>query len=350
MSPHAELGFGIIGTGFVADYHAQAIKATPGARLVGVADLAEASLRRFAEKNAVGFTTTHVEELVARPDIQVICITTPSGAHLEPALAAIRAGKHIVVEKPVEVTLRRVDELLRAADQAHVRVTAIFQNRFYPGAKAVKAAIDRGRFGRFVLASAYVKWHRDREYYRDNRHGKLSIDGGGALMNQAIHAIDLLQWFVGMPAEVSGWTTRCVHQALEVEDTAAAVLRFPGGALGTLEASTALFPGWARRLEVCGGHGSVVREDDRIVRWDFREKLEGDDTMVAPDAGDASRTGAGTPTISNQGHIMQIQDMAAAIRGGRPPTIDGREGRKAVAIIEAVYRSTAANAPVKIDA
>ena len=154
------LGFGIIGVGMIADYHAQAIAAATGARLVGIATRSAENARAFAAKHGVPFATTSVAELVARPDIAVVCITTPSGAHLEPALAAVRAGKHLVVEKPIEITTERADELLRAADAAGVKISPIFQARFGEGARALKAAIEAGRFGRIVLASAYVKWHR----------------------------------------------------------------------------------------------------------------------------------------------------------------------------------------------
>ena len=163
-SPSSPLRFGIIGVGMIADFHAQALAHTQGGRLVGIASRNADNARAFAAKHGVPFATTSVAELVARPDIDVICITTPSGAHLEPALAAVRAGKHLVVEKPIEITTERADELLRAADAAGVKVTPIFQARFTEGARTLKAALDAGRFGRLVLASAYVKWHRSREY------------------------------------------------------------------------------------------------------------------------------------------------------------------------------------------
>ena len=348
MSHTTKIGFGIVGTGLVADYHAQAIGETPGASLIGAADLLENRVRHFAEKHGADYWTTVVEDLVNRPDIQVVCITTPSGAHLEPALLAIHAGKHLVVEKPLEVTLERVDTLLRAAEQAGVRVTAIFQNRFGPGAQNVKAALEQGRFGRLVLASVYVKWHRPREYYRNNWHGSLTLDGGGALMNQGIHAVDLLQWFAGMPTEVFGWTTRCIHTGIEVEDTATAVLRFAGGALGAIEASTAVFPGWARRLEICGEHGSVALEDDQVTRWDFREQLPGDKLVTSAGTTDRGRSGASSPEIGYKGHLLQIQDMVAALRDNREPVINGHAGRNAVALVRAIYESAAAEVPVKL--
>jgi predicted dehydrogenase len=348
MPAPAELGFGIIGAGLVADCHAQAIRETAGARLVGVAGRKEDRVRRFAAKHDIGIWTTRIEDLLARPDVHVICITTPSGAHLEPGLAAVRAGKHLVVEKPLEVTLERVDALLTAAEAAGVQVAAIFQNRFGRGAQALKAALDQGRFGRLVLASAYVKWHRRPEYYRDHWHGRRDLDGGGALMNQGIHAVDLLQWLVGMPVEVFGRTSRVVHTGIEVEDTAAAVLRFPGGALGVIEASTALFPGWSRRLEICGEHGSAALEDDQIIRWDFRAKEPGDEGATQVEVAGRPGAGAATPQISHHGHLRQIQDLVAALRAGRAPAIDGRAGRNAVALVRAVYDSAASGRPVSV--
>jgi predicted dehydrogenase len=197
MNNSSPIGFGIIGCGMIADFHAQAIAQTQGARLVGVADVVPEKVAKFAEKHRLPFSTTSVEELVARPDIQVVCVTTPSGAHLPPALAAVRAGKHVIVEKPLEITVERIDELLKTAEARGVQVAAVFQARFGAGARQVKAALEAGRFGRLVLCSAYVKWYRTTEYYRGNWRGTLKLDGGGALMNQGIHAIDLLQWCMG---------------------------------------------------------------------------------------------------------------------------------------------------------
>ena len=208
----------------------------------------------------------------------MVCITTPSGSHLEPALAAIRAGKHLVIEKPIEITTARTDEILQAADAAGVRIVPIFQSRFGEGARTVKAAIDAGRLGRLVLASNYVKWHRTAHYYTPPR-GLYANDGGGAVINQAIHGLDLLQWFVGLPAEVFAWKTRRVYTHIEVEDTAVASLKYANGALGAFEASTALWPGWSRRHEICGEHGSIALEDDRITHWEFRDGTAGDDAI-----------------------------------------------------------------------
>ena len=332
----------------IADFHAQAIAATRGGKLVGVATRNADNARAFAAKHGVAFATTSVDELVARPDIHVICITTPSGAHLEPALAAVRAGKHLVVEKPIEITTERADELLRAADAMGVKVSPIFQARFGEGARTIKAAIDAGRFGRLVLASAYVKWHRSAAYYTGWK-GSLKLDGGGALINQAIHGIDLLQWFAGMPSEVFCWSARRVYQHIEAEDTATASLKFANGAFGSIEATTAAWPGWARRIEICGEHGSALLDGDHIAKWEFRDAQPGDDAIRAAKDSAALGSGASEPgAISFEGHRRQIQDMIDAVREGRPVAIDGHEARKAVALIRGLYASAERGAPVKI--
>lgn len=342
------LGFGIIGIGLIADFHAQAIASIPGAKLVGVATRNADKAMAFAAKHHAALATTDIAALVARPDIQVVCITTPSGAHLEPALAAIRAGKHVVIEKPIEITTARTDEILRAAEAAQVHLAPIFQGRFGDGARTVKAAIAAGRLGRLVLASNYVKWHRTEKYYTPPR-GLFANDGGGAVMAQAIHGLDLLQWFVGMPAELFAWTTRRVYQHIEVEDTAVASLKFADGALGAFEASTALWPGWSRRHEICGEHGSIALEDDRIVKWEFRAARPEDDAIRAAGQTNVLGSGASEPgAISVEGHRRQLADLVAALRAGRAPALDGREGRKAVAFVNAIYESARRGAPVKL--
>jgi UDP-N-acetyl-2-amino-2-deoxyglucuronate dehydrogenase len=287
--------------------------------------------------------------LLARPDVDVICVTTPNGAHLEPALAAARAGKHLVLEKPIEVTLERADAIIAAVERAGVRLAPIFQSRFGEGARTLKSAVDAGRFGRLVSASAYVKWQRTAAYYSNSWHGQAALDGGGVCMNQAIHAVDLLQWFAGMPAEVFAFTARCVHTRIEGEDTAVASLRYASGALGAIEASTGIFPGWSQCVELCGENGSVRLEDDKLVRWEFREPRPEDTAILAVRAEGAIRSGAAAPNaIGLEGHRRQIQDLIDAIRDGRPLRLDAREARKAVAIIRAIYDSAARNAPVTV--
>lgn len=353
MNPsNKAIGFGIVGTGMIANHHAMAIleaAKTSNVRLCGVLSRSPDGGRAFARKHETPSWTTDPDEFFSNGDIQVICVATPSGAHLEPALQAIAAGKHLIVEKPLEITKDRVDRLLDAADRAGVKVGAIFQARFSKGARAVKDAIDAGRFGKMVSCSAYVKWYRAPEYYRGSWKGTLGLDGGGAVMNQAIHAVDLLQWFAGMPQEVYAQTTRRVHESIEAEDTASALFRYRDGSFGVLEATTAAFPGWERRVEVCGSSGSAVIEDDRIVRWDFRESSDADEALKRALAGSDSLSGAGSPNqISIAGHVRHIEDMAAALTTGRALEVDGREARKTVELVCAIYRSANTHAPVTL--
>jgi UDP-N-acetyl-2-amino-2-deoxyglucuronate dehydrogenase len=343
---HRILGFGLIGTGMIAGRHAQVIAGLDGARLVGVAGRTPESAGAFAARHHAPFSTDRVAELVARPDIDVVCIATPSGAHLDGALPAIAAGKHVIVEKPVEITVARSDRMLAAAARAGVRVAPVFQARFNDGARLLRSALDAGRFGRLVIARADVKWHRAASYYQGWK-GTLALDGGGALMNQGIHAVDLLRWFAGPADETFAWKTRRVHTGIEAEDTVCATVRFRSGALGTIEASTAVWPGWSRRIELCGEHGSATLEDDRITRWDFRSAGPEDDAVRA--AGASGGSGAADPAaISNEGHRRQFEDIVAALRENRPLAIEGREARDVVALVEAVYASAEAGLPVKI--
>jgi UDP-N-acetyl-2-amino-2-deoxyglucuronate dehydrogenase len=343
------LGFAVIGTGMIAGYHAQAIDQTPGARLVGVVSRSPEKGAAFAEKHDIPVITTTIEAMVARPDVHVINVTTPSGAHLDPALCAILAGKHVVVEKPLEITPARCDLIITEAEKRGVKVAAIFQGRFGTGAQKVKAAVESGRLGRLVLASAYVKWHRTVEYYKTAWKGTWELDGGGALMNQAIHGVDLLQWFAGLPAEVSGRFARRVHTGIQADDTTVATLLYPDGALGTIEASTALWPGWSRRIELCGEKGSICLEDDYIAKWDFAQAEPGDEAIRNAKRDDALGSGAGVPGgISLTGHLRQISDLVEAVRDNREPAIGPREGRKAVALVHAIYESAKAGKPLKV--
>lgn len=353
MNNTSPIGFGIVGVGMIAAYHARAIKAAAAEhnlQLLGVAGLEADSVRRFADEHRVPFHTTDLDALLAQPGLQVVCIATPSGAHLDPAFKAIAAGKHVIIEKPIEITPERADILIAAAREAGVQISAIFQARYGFGARLVKETLERGRMGRLSLCSAYVKWHRKAEYYRGWK-GTLSLDGGGAVMNQAIHAVNLLHWFGGMPTEVFGRTTRVVHQGIEAEDTACANFRFPCGALGVLEATTAAWPGWERRIELCGEFGSVALEDDRIVRWDFVTEEPEDAAIRARFAQQEAASGAGAPDqINFEGHRRQIVEMADSLRTGRPLPTDVAEARNTVALVCALYESARTGQPVAINA
>ena len=340
------LGFGFIGAGAIANFHARAVAASTGGALIGVASRNLATAQTFAGQHGLAFATDSVGELLKQPGVDAVCITTPSALHLEPALAAIRAGKHLMIEKPLDSTVEGTDHILREAAKAGVRVGSIFQARFGDAARQLKAAIDAGRFGRMVLASCYVKWNRTKDYYTGWK-GRLAEDGGGAVINQAIHGVDLLQWFAGMPVEVFAWTTQRVHR-IQSEDTAVAALKFGSGAFGTIEASTALWPGFSRRLEICGENGSAVMEDDDITRWEFRASRPEDEKIRAARETSAKGSGAANPMAINfEGHLRQIQDFIDGIREKRPFFIEGLEARKAVALVRAIYDSAASGHPVR---
>ncbi len=334
-------GFAVVGCGMIAEFHAKAIAEIPNARLVG----AFSSRFESAEKFAAGHSCKayrSFDELLADPAVQVVNVCTPSGAHLDPAVAAAKAGKHVVVEKPLEITLARCDAIIDACAAAGVRLVTIFPSRFGGANLALKRAVDAGRFGRLTLGDVYVKWWRTQEYYDGGGwRGTWSLDGGGAYMNQAIHNVDLIQWLVGDVVEAIAITATLAHERIEVEDTGVAALRFKNGALGTIEATTSAFPGLMKRTEIHGDRGSAIVEQDSIKLWQFAEADPGDDALLAEfGAAGGTSGGAGDPkAISHLGHRLQLEDLIRSIETGSPPLVDGREGRKSVEIILAIYES-----------
>jgi predicted dehydrogenase len=340
----AEHGFGLIGCGMIAEFHTRAINEIEDARVVGAWSRSRKSSEKIAGMAEGGCTVCEsLEELLACPRLDVVCVCTPSGAHMEPAVSAARAGKHVVVEKPLEITLERCDAIIEACDAAGVRLCTIFPSRFTAANRRLKEAIDLGRFGRLTLGDTYVKWWRTQAYYDSGGwRGTWDLDGGGALMNQAIHNIDLLYWLMGEVAAVTAMTATLAHERIEVEDTAVATLRFKSGALGVIEAATSAYPGLLKRTEIHGDRGSARVEQDDITLWDFQEKVPSDNEVFAAMAGRTGfKAGASDPRgITHVGHRDQLIDFLQAIDTGREPAVDGREGRKSVEIIRAIYRST----------
>ena len=340
MGRNDSIGFGLVGTGAIADFHARALALVPGARLNAVASRDPAAARRFADQHGTAAEAS-LGDLLARADIDVVAVTTPSGRHGDIAAAALAAGKHVLCEKPLEISTARVDAILAAAAAAGRCVGVVLPARLGDGARVVADAVRAGRLGRLTLCSAYVKWWRTDDYYRANRwRGTWAVDGGGALMNQGIHAVDLLLWLAGMPAEVSALAATLAHGQIEVEDTLTALLRFPHGALGVIECATSCAPGSSRRIELSGSRGSVTLEDDAIVRWEFDEARPGDEAIRAGGRGSAIGGGSADPrAIGLEGHRRVLADMAQAVRAGRAPAVPGEEGRRSVALIEAIYDS-----------
>jgi predicted dehydrogenase len=349
-------GFGVVGCGVIAPTHAAAIAALPNARLVATHDV--------VSQKAVAFAASHgcepeadLAALCGRRDVDVVSVCVPSGLHGEVGVQVAAAGKHLVVEKPIEVTLAAADRLISAVRAAGVTMTVISQHRFDPGVVELKRLLDEGRLGRLVLGDARVKWYRSQGYYDSGAwRGTWALDGGGALMNQGVHYTDLLRWTMG---EVTSVTAVCATQLhdIEVEDVALALLRFASGAVGSLEASTAVFPGLPERLEVSGTGGSVMIEDGRIVALDLIAErgdvgaygAKGGTAGASPTSAASAASAASEPTaIAGTGHASQIADLLAALDSGRPPLVTGEDARDALEVICAVYESARSGQSVSL--
>ena len=349
------LGFGIVGCGMISNFHARAIGEVRGGKLVACFDSTPAAADRLAA--STGCRAYHeLDAMLADPAVDVVTIATPSGAHMEPAVASARAGKHVIVEKPLEITLKRCDAIIDACRKAGVVLSTIFPSRFHASSIELKRAVEQGRFGRLTVGDAYVKWYRTQAYYDSGAwRGTWQLDGGGALMNQAIHSVDLLAWLMGPVAEIRARTALLAHERIAVEDVAMATVQFASGALGVIEASTAIYPGYLKRIEIHGSAGSAVMEEEDIVKWDFAKKLPRDAAIQKRMAERVSGGGgaADPAAIGHHGHARQFQDVANAIRKGAAPAIDGPEGRRSVEIILGVYQAAetgrAVRLPLKAD-
>ena len=336
-------GFGIVGTGIIAAMHADAIATLPGARLVAVTDVDADAAAVFAASRG-GTAERDLDALLARGDVDVVCVCVPSGLHAEVGMQAVKAGKHLAVEKPVDVTLEAADRLIGAARMAGVALTVISQHRFDPGLIEAKRLIDEGALGRLVLGEARTKWYRGQSYYDSaGWRGTWAMDGG-SLLNQGVHYVDLLRWLMGPVAEVTAVCTTQAHQ-IEVEDTSLAIVRFTSGAVGTIVSSTAVFPGFPQRLEITGTGGTVIIEDGRLVSRVFGDGAQAADGGPQPtDGGPQPETGPGAAAdpaaLDVSGHAAQLADLLAAIDEGRPPAVDGEAGRAALEIVCAVYESS----------
>jgi predicted dehydrogenase len=337
------LGCAIVGCGMIARFHARALQEVPGAQLRVLVTRNPANARRLAEsENLRVDIATELFEVLRRPDIDIVIITTPSGAHLEPAVSAALAGKHVVVEKPLEITPERCDRIIDTCDRNGVKLCTIFPSRFHDANIELKKAVDVGRFGRLTLGETTCKWWRSQTYYDEGGwKGTQALDGGGPLMNQAIHNVDLLLWMMGPATHVCGFTATLAHERIEVEDTAVACLRFASGALGVIEATTSVHPGLPKTIAVHGDRGTAVIEQEDILRWDFTPETAEDQAIKQRFAKKVGASGgASDPSaISHQGHARQLADFVRAIEENRSPLVDGREGRRAVELICAIYRS-----------
>jgi UDP-N-acetyl-2-amino-2-deoxyglucuronate dehydrogenase len=339
--------FGIIGAGMIGGFHVKAIDAMNGGTLGGISDRVSARAIAFAEQyNTKAYDS--VDAMLADPLIDIVTIGTPSGAHFDPAMAAIAAGKHVIIEKPLEVTTERIDQMMAAAKAKGVTLAAVLNRRFHPGMDAFKKAADQGRFGKLTSASAYVKWYRDQAYYDSAAwRGTWALDGGGALMNQAIHTIDALLYLAGPVKSVQANTACLAHTDIEVEDSAIAIVEFQSGARGIIEGSTCTWSknGHPARVQLAGTEGSVFLADEAFEIWDFMHETDEDEAIRAHYMqGAANGLGANDPTAINfTQHQRNFEEIVNSIQEGREPTTGASEARKCVELIQAIYKSAQNN-------
>jgi predicted dehydrogenase len=335
---------GIIGGGGISETHARAAR-----------EIADVEIAAFYgdnyEKTAAlgerygGVVYRDLESFLNHQPLDLVIIGSPSGLHAEQGMAAARRGLHVLTEKPIDVTAARADELIKECEQANVKLGVCFQDRVSPDIVRLKQLIDGGRAGKPILCSGYVKWFRPPEYYANSRwRGTRAFDGGGALMNQGVHTIDLLLWLMGDVERVYARTLTALHE-IEVEDTVVGTLEFRNGAVGTIEVGTSIYPGYQRRVEVSGSEGTIVLEHDRIVRADLRTA---DPTLVTQSESNTNAS-ASSPIVSDvSGHRRLIEDFLRAIETNGEPMCDGREGRRSVVLIEAIYESSRLGQPVNL--
>ncbi|MCY2952978.1 MAG: Gfo/Idh/MocA family oxidoreductase [Planctomycetota bacterium] len=338
----------VVGTGMVGEWHVKTVPHVPATTLVAVCDVATERAKAALEKNKLVGVPIYTDqaEMLRKEQIDVVHICTPSGGHMKPAIMAMEAGKNVICEKPMEIQLDRIDRMIEVAGQCGVRLAGIFQNRWNPANRAIRDAAAAGRFGRFAWAGCFTQWYRTDEYYRDGGwRGTWKLDGGGAIMNQSVHAIDLLQWIVGPVKQVSAYASSRIHAEIEVEDTLSCALQFANGGFGTIVGTTAMYPGIPMRIEVGGENGTAVSENG-LKMFKFRDERAGDKELVElvnRKRGSSTGSGASAADVPLDMHGMNIRAILDAWGEGRDAETCGTEARKAVAIVLAMYESAKKN-------
>ena len=329
----------IVGCGTIGKTHAEAIIRLADTELVAVADTFEENAQKFAGKYGCNAYSDY-RLMFDREKIDMICVCTPSGSRVDVCRAAAAKGIHILAEKPLEITYEKTHQIIAAAKTGGVKLGCIFQLRFLPIYQCLKQAVTEGRFGRLVMGEAATNWFRSVEYYKNsNWRGTWAKEGGGALINQGIHNVDLLRWLMGEVATVSAYQNTLTHQ-IEVEDTIVAGLQFCNGAMGTITASTSVFQGLNKRLEILGSEGTAIIEAEEPILWNFQKPWISKDQIIQKQNGIHRRQDPGSPIIEDLwGHQQQILDMIGAIRDDRPPAITGEDGAKSVELVLAIYES-----------
>lgn len=330
------LNFAIIGCGVIAPSHANPINNARGAKLYAVCDVIKEKADSFAEKFGAEKVYYDYKEMLKDPEIDVVCVCTPSGLHGEMAMAAAESGKHVVCEKPMEITNEKNEAIIKTVRRCGVKMQCIFQRRTMTAAIAARKAIEEGKLGKIVLASAYLKYYRDQAYYNSaGWRGTWELDGGGALMNQGVHGIDLLNWMVGQRVVSLFAKAGTLARNIEVEDTAVALLQFEGGGYGVIEGATTVYPGLETKFEIHGEYGTIIFTDSGIEKWQFLKE-----DVPMPEASEKLGGSSDAKKISWGGHLILIQDLIDAINEDREPMIPPEEGKAAVEIIRAIYASS----------
>jgi UDP-N-acetyl-2-amino-2-deoxyglucuronate dehydrogenase len=337
--------FAIIGAGVIGAVHARLIDSLgEKATLVAVIDTDRARADALAAEHGAHAYSSAADAFAAE-EIDAVSVCLPSALHTDAAIEALRAGKDVIVEKPIAVTLADADRIVAAESESGRTVAVISQRRFQPPAVAIKAAIDAGGLGRLTSGIAESAFFRPQSYYDSGDwRGTVAIDGGGALMNQGIHALDLLIWMLGTPVRVSAQTSQIAHERIEVEDVAAATILFDNGAIGLILASTAARPGLPVRLAVHGDEGIAVMENERIAF--FESSVEGVAGASADTAAAAGREGWGP---LDEAHRAQYEDFIDAVHEGRSPKVTTGAGRRSLAVVLAVYESARTGRPVELE-
>jgi len=369
---------GVLGTGLVGDWHVKVCSQLSNTTLVAVCDIDPARAQKSLAKHNLQRIPIYTDqaEMMRKEQLDILHICTPSGNHMNPAIMAMEAGKNVIVEKPMEIQLDRIERMEAVAKKNNVRLAGIFQNRWNPANRAIRDAMSEGRFGRIAWAGCFTPWYRPDQYYRDGGwRGTWKLDGGGAIMNQSIHAIDLLQWIVGPVKQVSAYASSRIHAEIEVEDTMSCSLEFENGGYGTIMGTTAMFPGQPARIEVGGENGTAISENGLKI-FKFRDERPGDAQLLetlcppAPDkwkeriaaaGGDAlleklgmkkaasSGGGTGAADVPLDFHGRNVLAILNAWDEGHDAETHAAEARKAVAIVLAMYESARKKgAPIRV--
>jgi UDP-N-acetyl-2-amino-2-deoxyglucuronate dehydrogenase len=335
---------GLIGGGNITETHARAARAIPGVEISAIHGTNAEKIARLCREHG-GTAYQDLNAFMNHRPMDMVIIGSPSGLHAGQGIAAARRGLHVLTEKPIEISTVRADALIEAAKQAGVQLGVIFQDRMKPQIRQLKSWIEQRLLGRVLFVDARVKWYRPPEYYANSHwRGTIALDGGGALINQGVHTVDLLLWLLGDVIRVQARTATVLHK-IEAEDTAVATLEFASGAFGIFHATTAAYPGYPRRVEISGTEGTVILEHDRIIAADLRNAPAGASESHTPDENKSSSSAA----VSDfRGHQAVLQDFLAAIQNKRACACDGVEGRRSIALVESIYQ--AAKTPDRLQA